>query len=322
LNWRAHTRHTMLQRAAIAALSLLALSTAGSAPHAQSSGGWGTATAPADTSIVPQTTRPNTGANAGPNSSQGTLILSAIMSPESPPIEQGMAWYIFRADPGPDGKRTLVTSSKAASPQLALGAGEYFVTAAYGRATLTRKVTIAAGAQVTERFDLQAGGLKVLAVLPNGEAPPERSVVFDVLNEERDQEGNRVRVVSAARPGLILRLNAGVYQIVSTYGDVNAKVRAEVTVYPGKLTEATLAQTGAKVTFKLVGRPGGDALADVTWNIIDTKAQIVKETAGAVPTHILAPGRYAVQATRQGRTVRVEFTAKAGDATIVEVVAK
>ena len=147
-------------------------------------------------------------------------------------------------------------------------------------------------------------------------------MVFDVLNEERDQSGNRVRVISAARPGLILRLNAGVYQVVTTYGDANARVRAEVTIEPGKLTEATLSQTGAKITFKLVSRAGGEALADVAWSISNTKAEVVKETVGAVPTHILAAGRYTVDAKHQGRTYRVEFTAKPADSTIVEVVAK
>ena len=146
-----------------------------------------------------------------------------------------------------------------------------------------------------------------------------------MLNQERDQSGNRIKVISAAKPGLIMRLNAGAYQVVSTYGDANARVRADVTVEAGKLTEATLSQSGAKVTFKLVGREGGEALADVTWSIMSivaTKSETVKEAAGALPTHILAAGRYAVLAKHQGRTFRAEFIAKAGEAAIVEVVAR
>ena len=55
-----------------------------------------------------------------------------------------------------------------------------------------------------------------------------------------------------AKPGLVIRLNAGAYHIVSLYGDANATVRADVTVEPGKITEATIKHTGAKTTFKLV----------------------------------------------------------------------
>ena len=51
--------------------------------------------------------------------------------------------------------------------------------------------------------DLQSGGLRIKAVLASGEPAPDRSVVFDVLNEERDQAGNRIKVISAARPGLV-----------------------------------------------------------------------------------------------------------------------
>jgi hypothetical protein len=196
------------------------------------------------------------------------------------------------------------------------------INASFGRATLTRKISVAAGAPLAEKFILNAGGLRIKAMLPSGEPAPDRAVVYDILTEERDQTGNRVKVITGARPGLIIRLNAGVYQVVSTYGDANARVRAEIIVEPGKLTEAALSHTGTKVTFKLVGREGGEALADVSWSIVDTKAETVKETVGAVPTHILAAGRYAVLAKHQGRTFRAEFTAKAGEAAVVEVVAK
>lgn len=256
------------------------------------------------------------------NTAQVTLSLSAVLTEDGQAIDQGVVWHVFRERPGADGKRPLVSQHKEALPRLRLEPGDYMINAAFGRATLTRKVTVAAGKPMVEKFNLNAGGLRIKAVLASGEPAPDRSVVFDVLNEERDQAGNRIMVISAARPGLIMRLNAGVYQVVSTYGDANAKVRAEVTVEPGKLTEAALSHTGTKVTFKLVGREGGEALADVSWSIVDTKAETVKEAVGALPTHILAAGRYAVLAKHQGRTFRAEFTAKAGESAVVEVVAR
>ena len=292
--------------------------TSGAGPaHAQvppPAGGWAPATATANSSDLSRGAQDGTG--------QGTLSLSAVLSDEGQPIERGLAWYAFGAVPDTDGKRVLVVRSVEAAPQFTLPSGDYFVTATFGRATLTRKYSIAAGQPQADKFNLEAGGLNVRAILPSGEPAPDRTVTFDVFNEERDQSGNRVKVIAGAKPGLILRLNAGIYQVVTTYGDANARVRAEVTVYPGKLTEATLSQTGAKITFKLVARAGGEALADVAWSIIDTKAQTVKETAGAVPTHILAAGRYAVLAKHQGKTFRVEFSAKPGDSTVVEVVAR
>lgn len=260
--------------------------------------------------------------NVAAGAAQANVTLSAVLTEDGQPIDQGMIWHVFRENAGPDGKRQLLVQNKEAAPRLMLEPGEYMINAAFGRATLTRRIVVEDGRPLNEVFNLNAGGLRIKAVLANGEAVPERAVVFDVLNQERDQSGNRIKVISGARPGLIMRLNAGAYQVVSTYGDANARVRADVTVEAGRLTEATLSQTGAKVTFKLVGREGGEALADVTWSVINTKAETVKEAVGALPTHILAAGRYAVLAKHQGRTFRAEFTAKAGEAAVVEVVAR
>lgn len=259
---------------------------------------------------------------AGSASGNVTVILSAILADDGPPIDQGVIWHVFRDQPTAEGKRLLLSVSKDAAPHLKLDPGEYIVNAAYGRAMLTRKIAVEAGKPLTEVFNLNAGGLRIEAALAGGELLPDRQVVFDVLSQERDQSGNRIKIVSGARTGLIIRLNAGSYQVVSTYGDANARVRADVTVEAGKRTDATLVQTGAKVTFKLVAQQGGEAFADVAWSIIDTKAAIVKEAVGALPTHILAAGRYAVLAKRGSRTFRAEFTAKAGEAAVVEVVAR
>lgn len=253
---------------------------------------------------------------------RGNVSLTAVLTEDGQPIDQGMIWHIFREHAGPDDKRQLVSQRKEAAPRLQLDPGEYTINAAFGRATLTRRIVVEEGKPLNEVFNLNAGGLRLGAVLANGEPAPERSVVFDVFSQERDQSGNRVKVISGARPGLIMRLNAGSYQVVSTYGDANARVRADVTVEAGKLTDATLNQTGAKVTFKLVGHEGGEALADVAWSILNSKSETVKEAVGALPTHILAAGRYSVLAKRGGRTFRAEFTAKAGETAVVEVVAR
>ena len=287
--------------------------------HAQSTG---VAAQPPAAGWAPVAPNSNAVTRNADTSNLVAITLTATLTDEGQPIDQGLIWHVFRHAPGPDGKRQLVSQNREASPRLKLEPGDYMINAAFGRASLTRKITVAAGKPAAEKFSLNAGGLRIKAVLAHGEPAPDRSVTFDVLTEERDQAGNRIKLVSAAKPGLIMRLNAGVYQVVSTYGDANARVRAEVTVEPGKMTEATLNHTGAKVTFKLVNREGGEALADVAWSIVSDHSDMVKESVGALPTHILAAGRYAVLAKHQGRTFRAEFTAKPGEAAIVEVVAR
>ena len=167
---------------------------------------------------------------------------------------------------------------------------------------------------------LNTGALKLTAALPSGESLPDGSVRFDIFTDEEDQFGNRHRILSNAKPGVIIRLNAGAYHIVSLYGDANASVKCDVTVEPGKVTEATVKQTGAKVTFKLVQVLGGEALADTRWKILTSAGDVVKENAGALPTHILATGSYAVVADHAGLDYTRKFSIEFGEPKQIEVV--
>jgi hypothetical protein len=288
------------------------------APTAPPASGWAPVVpvAPANTTIVPRSA-------ATPSVAQATQVtMSAVLTDEGQVIEQGATWRIFRGKPGIDGKLELITQSKDASPVLKLDPGDYIVNVAFGRAHLTRRVTLQAGKASAERFVINAGGLRLSAVLATGEPAPEKSVVYDILSEERDQFGQRIQVMTGARPGLIIRLNAGIYRIVSTYGDANAAVTADLTVEPGKLTNATVTHSAAKVTLRLVSKPGGEAIADTQWTITTLSGDPIKDSVGALPSHILAPGNYAVVAKSGGQNYKRDFAIKGGDVVIVEVVAR
>jgi hypothetical protein len=253
---------------------------------------------------------------------QTQISLSALLTEDGQVIDQGVTWRVYKAKPESDGKLPLVTQSKDAAPTLKLEAGDYVINAAFGRANLTRRVTVAAGKTHAERFVLNAGGLRLNAVLTSGEPAPEKTVIYEVLSEERDQFGQRVKVLSGARPGLIIRLNAGLYRIVSTYGDANATVYADLAVEPGKLTDATVTHTAAKVTLKLVTQVGGEAIADTQWAILSPNGDVIKESVGALPSHVLAAGNYAVTAKFGTQSYRRDFGVKGGDVVVVEVVAR
>ncbi len=182
------------------------------------------------------------------------------------------------------------------------------------------KIKVESGRSLEETFVLNTGGLKLAAALPDGGSFPESAVKFDILSDEEDQFGNRQMILHNAKPSIITRLNAGAYRIESLYGDANAKIRVDVTVEPGKVTEATIKQTGSKTTFKLVQSLGGEALADTKWTILTSAGDVVKENAGALPTHILAPGSYAVVADHAGLSYTRKFSIESGEAKQVEVV--
>ena len=134
-----------------------------------------------------------------------------------------------------------------------------------------------------------------------------------------DGKGDHALIVPNVSPNTVVRLNSGTYQVVSTYGDANAIVRADVTVEAGKLTEATLQHTAARVTLKLVTRTGGEAIPDTQWAIQTAQGEVVKESVGALPSHTLAPGNYVAVARSGGKAYRRDFAVQNGETVQVEV---
>jgi hypothetical protein len=270
-------------------------------------------TLPANTTVVPRAPT----ADGGPAGS-GRVNLVALLTVDGQRIDKGLVWRVFASTRDPRAATKLVMTKRDASPTIDLQPGDYIVNAAFGRADITRKITVTPGAATSEKFVLNAGGLKVKALV-DGVEPPPNSVAYDILSSERDQLDNRVRVLGGARPNVINRLNAGIYRIVSRYGDANAKVEADVTVEAGKLTEATVSHSAARVTFKLVNRVGGEALPDTQWTVQTPEGQLVMQSVGALATHILAPGTYSVTAKSSTGAYKRDFTLANGEVAQVEV---
>ncbi len=237
-------------------------------------------------------------------------------------IKSGIVWWIYKSGKTKDGKYQLVESLRDATPTAALPPGTYRVAATYGKVNLIKDINVQQGTAVRETFVLNAGGLRLGAATAAGATIPPNSVRYDIFADETesDQYGNRKLIVRDAKPGVVIRLNAGAYHVVSTYGDANAIVRADVTVEPGRLTDAIVNHSAAKVTLKLVNQPGGEALANTQWNILTPGGDVVKESAGALPTHILAAGNYSVLARHQGKNYTREFAIEPGEVKQIEVV--
>jgi hypothetical protein len=248
------------------------------------------------------------------------VTFKALLTEGGPKVKSGLVWRVFSFEPAPNGMHKLISTQREANPTAALPPGEYLVNAAYGLSNLTKKVKVESGRSLEETFVLNAGGLKLGAVLANGQRLPAGSVHFDILSDEEDQFGKRRSILDNVKPGVVIRLNAGAYHIVSLYGRANATVRADVTVEPGKVTDATIKHAAAPVTFRLVQKAGGEALADTKWTILTPTGDVVKEVAGALPTNILAAGNYAVVANHNGESYTSKFAVATGEAQQIEVV--
>ncbi len=252
--------------------------------------------------------------------SPAQITFSAYLSEGRAPMTSGIVWRIFQGRAGSDGNYKLLTTLREPRPTIELKPGEYLVNAAYGRANLTKKIGVWPEKAANEDFIVNAGGLRLTATLARTPITQDNLLKFEIYSDTQDQAGNRQKIFADLRPGVILRLNSGVYHVVSTYGDANSTISTDVVIEPGKITEAGIDHDASKVTFKLVQRSGGEAHADTRWTIYNAGGDVIKESAGAFPTHILAAGEYRVAAQHGDRQYAGAFTVAAGETKLVEIV--
>jgi hypothetical protein len=251
----------------------------------------------------------------------GELTLSASLSDGLADIPRGLVWRVFKPEPGEDGKLPLVASAQGGTTIFQLEPGSYLVHASFGRAGATKRVTISREPR-RESLVLDAGGLKLDAILSGGVRIPAGKLRFSVYEEEADARGERPLIVPDVMPNSVVRLNAGTYHIVSTYGSVNAVIRADIRVEAGKLTEATVEHRAAELTMKLVREEGGEAIADTSWSVLGESGDIVRESVGAFASMVLSEGDYTIVAKNRDRVYQRDFTVVAGRNQDVEVMAQ
>ena len=249
--------------------------------------------------------------------------MEAVLTPDGEPLSYGLTWRVFHPIPGPDGKLPLLATAEGGSTSFEFDPGDYFLHVAFGRAGVTKKLTVpAAGPVETQKMVLNAGGLVLNAVSGDDVRIPPQQLRFNIYNAEEDANGDRQLVVENVRAGTIVRLNAGTYHIISEYGAVNAVIRSDIRVEAGKLTEAVIQHRAAQKTLKLVSEAGGEAIADTAWSVLTSGGDILSESVGAFPTLVLAEGEYTAIARNKEQVYTRDFAVVAGQNGDVEVLLK
>lgn len=260
-----------------------------------------------------------------PGDAEVQLYLVAKLTADGRPLDSGVHWRVFGELPDKGGKLPLLYSDSGGDTEVRLKPGRYLAHASFGAASASQVVTLGARPS-SETLVLDAGGVRLDAVLGEDEAPLAGALEFEILTPDNTTEGG-MRLVAEAKPGKIVPLPAGPYKVVSRYGRLNAVRSADLVVEPGKLTNLTLRHGAAGVTLKLVAEGGGEALADTTWTVAEkgedgTSEGTIFQGVGAFPSIILAEGDYLVEAKHRGATYRREFTVEAGLDRDIEVLAE
>lgn len=241
----------------------------------------------------------------------GQITLAARLNEEAQAIPRGVVWRVFGTEPGPDEKLPLMATARGGTSVFNLAPGRYLVHAAYGRAGVTKRITVGRE-PMREDLVIDAGGLKLDAVLSGGVRIPPEQLRFSIYEADAEALGQNTLIVPDVQPNTIVRLNAGTYHVISEYGSVNAEIRSDIRVEAGKLTQATVEHRAAKLTMKLVRERGGEAIADTAWSVLTESGEIVYSTVGAYAPMVLAEGDYTIIAKNRERIYQRDFSVVPG----------
>lgn len=280
---------------------------------------------------------------------RGVAYLSAVLPGLNQPIRSGLVWRVYKERADDDGSRPVVAESSEPAPAFPLPDGVYVVHVAYGLASATKRVTVA-GQPVTERLQINAGALRVTAMLADKAIAKSRISISIFVPDKGNSEAKLV--VAGAQPGDVVRLPEGNYHIVSTYLDAlpasalaaksadsksadprtgeasierpptNSVVTADLRVPAGKLIDAALKHRAATMTLKLVNAPGGDALPNTVFTVLTPGGDTVRELRGAFPSLVLAEGEYVAIARNAEKTYQTTFRVTPALDRDVEIVAQ
>jgi Ca-activated chloride channel family protein len=123
-------------------------------------------------------------------------------------------------------------------PLFRLNQGRYYITAQHDDAQTAMEVTVAPGEQKQVTMNLNAGYLKLRAVLKQGAPPVTEQMYWHVYDAQTDINGNRKEITHSGHVEPLFRLNQGRYYITAQHDD--AQTAMEITVAPGEQKQITL----------------------------------------------------------------------------------
>jgi hypothetical protein len=256
----------------------------------------------------------------GGGSQQVSLTLVARYGRDAPAqITNGLLWRIFPAKPDATGTFRALREDKAASPVVALPAGDYVVHVSFGLASVAKSLHLKEATR--EVFELPAGGVRLEGRVGDVRIPVSE-ITFDIFKGSQFEPGFKTPLAQGVLTGDVVVVPEGNYHIVSNYGDTNAVVRSDIRVQTGKLTDVTVNHRAALITLKLVSDRGGDPIANTNWSVITPGGDVIKESAGVFPRIVLAEGDYRAIARNEGRTYERDFKVVTGVDGEVEVLTR
>lgn len=251
---------------------------------------------------------------------QVALAVGARFGRDPPSITGGLLWRIYGEKPDHNGGFRLLREDRTASPVFLLPPGAYIVHVTFGLASAVKRVQLRSET-VREVFEIPAGGARFEGKVGDARIPLGQ-IHFDVYKGSQFEAGEKRPVAENVASGDVVLLPEGIYHVVSNYGDGNSVMRSDLRIQPGKLVDTTIVHRAARITLKLVGEKGGEALANTAWSVLTPSGDVIKESIGAFPIVVLAEGDYVAIARNEGKVYNQEFKVESGVDREIEIVAR
>ena len=232
----------------------------------------------------------------------GIIIPTAAFNEGGDPAKD-VYFRVFESREDADGKRKQVTSG-GGKPKFTVPAGEYYLSAQIGDATVGNIVAVAPGEATNVALVLGAGVLAPTAFYTEG-SDPVKDVYFRVFNPQQDADGKRKQVTAGGgKPKF--KLPAGSYYITAKVGD--ALIGKDVVVKAGEATDIAMVLGAGVLAPTAHYTEGGDPVKGVYFRVFDIEQNAEGKrkqvtAGGGTPKFKLPAGKYYV-------------TAKIGDAIV------
>ena len=250
----------------------------------------------------------------------GRLALQATLAEGGDAIKRGMRWDVYHPEKGVDGKRKHINGNYDRTPIFRLPAGNYYVVAKIGNASVSGDMEVKAGERTERTFVMEAGIAAFSATYSEGGTVISKGMRWDVYGLEKDLDGKRKHINGNYDAKPKFRLPAGKYLVVAKRG--NATVSSEIEVMAGKRTDTSFAMGAGLLALSAILTSGKDPLKKgMRWDVyslekdLEGKRKHINGNYDSKPTFTLPQGKYLVVA-KAGKAVKsVEVEVSAGKRT-------
>jgi Ca-activated chloride channel homolog len=252
--------------------------------------------------------------NLRPPGPPGLRLMTSLVA-NGPALDIPVRWRVWREG---DGAGAPLVDSRAATIDLDMPPGKYFVEARQGLVSARRSVEAVANVQVPVLLALNAGAVERAPTSQKSGVVVAPTVTITSTTTQAAPGDSPYSVIwpdANAREAVLLP--PGTWRIVSEIG--SARTERVVTVTAGQVTDLGKAFAVGHLRLRAVDREGGETAQHVSFRIWEDDPESpngrreVARSAAAEPVFTLPPGTYFVVARQGSAEVRERVLLNGGD---------